>query len=510
MGAYQLLHLDRVPAHAVLHDSVELVKLGREKSAAGMVNAVLRKIQVAGHTAEGEAAPRLAHPEWMVERWVQRYGAERAQAICAWDQEPAGITLRLPQGSTDVDGIETEPGFLLSCARRAVRGDPGRSVAVQTRQVRIQDEASQLVAEIAAAVASQPKRVLDACAAPGGKTAILAERLPQAKITAVDVSPKRLQAMQRFLPEAISVRLRFEVADAAKLELKPEYDLVLCDVPCTGTGTMARNPEIRIRVSEPDLKRQHQRQAAILRAGLKGLNPGGRLVYSTCSLEPEENEDVVAEVLRVAPDFTIVPVAGILDRLAESGVVTAQGRDRLRSATVGNFLRTLPGIYPCDGFFAAVIEKQSSDPAEAAKTEGGCCRGKDLEDVAGDKWENGEGKNSCDGLVGDDAEPGCSAHEDDETAGACGEEGRGEFGLRKAAAQGRGECGGEWIGEQIAARGSDEMDKSGGAVGAEDRQADCAFAEIEDQGCCRGGGREEQAEQKDGEGLQGERDRCEP
>jgi 16S rRNA (cytosine967-C5)-methyltransferase len=152
--------------------------------------------------------------------------------------------------------------------------------------------------------------------------------------------------------------VEWKVADVTKMKLKPEWDLILCDVPCSGTGTMARNPEIRLRVTEDDLARQHRRQVAILRAGLRGLKEGGRLVYSSCSLEPEENEDVMAEALGAGSEFRVVPVEQILDGLAERGVVTPEGRDRLRTATEGNFLRTLPGVHPCDGFFAAVVERQ--------------------------------------------------------------------------------------------------------------------------------------------------------
>lgn len=366
LGAYQLLHLDRVPAHAVLNDSVELVKQSKERGAAGMVNAVLRKIQSSkpgaqssgarnpgdGPASVAQIAARWSHPAWMVERWARRYGIEAAAAICRWDQEPAPLTLRIVEPSPAPEGLETEPGAFLTSARRLIHGDFSRNPGI-----RIQDEASQLVAEIAAAAAPQATSVLDACAAPGGKTAILAERLPAAQITAADISHKRLDTMRRLFPKSLASNLRFEVADAAALDLQAECDLILCDVPCSGTGTMARNPEIRFRLTEGDLGRQHSRQLAILRAGLQGLRPGGRLVYSTCSLEPEENEAVISEALAVTPGLRIVPVDALLDDLAQTAVLTADGRERLRTAVDGPFLRTLPGVHPCDGFFAAVLAR---------------------------------------------------------------------------------------------------------------------------------------------------------
>jgi 16S rRNA (cytosine967-C5)-methyltransferase len=361
MGAFQLLHLDRVPAHAVLHDSVELVKQSRERGASGLVNAILRKIAA----QSGEAIPSqlsraqkiataLAHPAWMVDRWARRYGDAAAEAICRWDQEPAGITLRLEDAGVAPAGLDLEPGAFLACARRLVRGDVARTPDLQSGAVRIQDEASQLVAEIAAASAPAASRVLDTCAAPGGKTAILAQRLPHAALTALDVSRQRLDAMRRLLGPRLD-RVHYEVADAATQHFEPAYDLILCDVPCSGTGTLARNPEIRHRLTEADLARQHARQVAILGASLAGLSPGGHLVYSTCSLEPEENESVVEEALRAHPGFRLVPVETILDRLAALGIVTVEGRESLRSATSGPYLRTVPGLHPCDGFFAAVI-----------------------------------------------------------------------------------------------------------------------------------------------------------
>jgi 16S rRNA (cytosine967-C5)-methyltransferase len=380
MGAYQLQHLDRVPTHAVINDSVELVKQSSEHVAAGMVNAVLRKIAALGkfqapaalRTAR-EIAAAWAHPEWMVERWARRYGIEAAQAICRWDQEPAGLTIRLNSPHGELPGVELEPGAFLAQARHAVRGDPGNVAAPATSHIRIQDEASQLIAEIAAAFAPDAVRVLDTCAAPGSKTAILAERLPNSDITAMDISRKRLESVRRLVPEGLAGNLRFEVADAARLQLQPEYGLILCDVPCSGTGTLARNPEIRLRIDEPGLARQHARQVAILHAALQGLKANGRLVYSTCSLELEENHAVVEEVLRRAPHLRVVQVEPIFDQLTANAIITPAGRDLLRSATDGPFLRTIPGLHPCDGFFAAVFERARVQARMAGvSTPGGC------------------------------------------------------------------------------------------------------------------------------------------
>jgi 16S rRNA (cytosine967-C5)-methyltransferase len=363
MGAFQLLHLDRVPAHAVLHDSVELVKQSPERGASGLVNAILRKIAMqrrepvpAKFSTSRALAAAFAHPAWMVDRWARAYGLAGAEAICRRNQEPAEVTLRLADASHTPEGLELEPGAILACARRLLRGDLAGSPEHKSGSIRIQDEGSQLVAEIAAAAAPEAARVLDACAAPGGKTAILAERLPRASITALDVSRQRLATMKR-LPGTRLPEIEYEVADAVAKRFEPVYDLILCDVPCSGTGTLVRNPEIRFRVTEADLARQQARQVAILQSALAGLAPNGVLVYSTCSLEPEENEEVIQKVVNQVDRMTLQPVRPILDQLAQRGVVTAAGRERLDDAVKGAFLRTLPGVDPGDGFFAAVMRR---------------------------------------------------------------------------------------------------------------------------------------------------------
>lgn len=357
LGAFQLLHLDRVPAHAVLNDSVELVKQSSEPGAAGMVNAVLRKVAAMPKAIEHDA--EAAHPLWMVERWRRFYGDEAVCAICSYDQQAAAVTLRLEDPfaaqELEIGGVECAPGELLADALRVVKGDVTRTDTFRQGRVRVQDEGSQLVAEIAAAAMPDAERVLDACAAPGGKTVILAERLSQATITAMEMRPRRLEAMRKHL-KLHAKQVQCVEGDATALKSGADYDLILCDAPCSGTGTMARNPEIRWRVDASEIARQQARQMAILAAAAGALRPGGRVVYSTCSLEPEENEDVVRMVAGKS-DLRVVPVDEVLYRMSAAGRFIPGGEQIVRLSVTNGFLRTLPGVHPCDGFFVAVLER---------------------------------------------------------------------------------------------------------------------------------------------------------
>ena len=359
LGAYQLLFLDRVPAHAAIGESVELAKQVDGQYAAGMVNAVLRRMareQAAGRVID--RSPAAAHPEWMVARWGARFGLEAAAAICVYDQAPAPVTLRLlhpgAEASLAAAGVVLAPGEFLGAARRVVSGDVSGAAALASGWARIQDEASQLVGELAALSDARAPRVLDACAAPGGKTAILLERMSDAQVSAMDLSETRLRMMRRRMPA--EERLLTLVGDAAMLTPEPAYDAILCDVPCSGTGTLARNPEIRQRLQLDSFERQQERQVAILSAALGALKPGGRLVYSTCSLEAEENEQVVEQALSNRSNYKLQKMEDELLALAAEGRVSAEGLAHLRSTALsGSYLRTVPGVHGCDGFFAAVI-----------------------------------------------------------------------------------------------------------------------------------------------------------
>ncbi len=364
LGAFQLLYLDRVPVYAAIGESVELAKGEGNKFAAGMVNAVLRKIAAQPKpkissvvTNSAKLAVACAHPEWLVERWTKNFGIQSAIRICDYDQQPAPTFVRLiaPEAEQRLveEGIELTPANFLANVRRVERGDVSSTAAFRNGLVRIQDEGSQLVAEIA----GHGSKIFDACAAPGGKTAILAERNPSASVTACDISKKRLSEMQRLLQNTPhQANINFTLADAANMELKPEFDLVLCDAPCSGTGTLARNPEIRHRLKPEELKRQHDRQVAILNSLMRGVVPGGRLLYSTCSLEPEENEAVVRECLGHRSDFELIRVDEEIERLSRSGILHPEGANQLgATALIRGSLRTLPGVHACDGFFASLF-----------------------------------------------------------------------------------------------------------------------------------------------------------
>jgi 16S rRNA (cytosine967-C5)-methyltransferase len=231
-------------------------------------------------------------------------------------------------------------------ARIVTSGDASATEMFRAGRVAIQDEGSQLIA----ALVGKGRRILDCCAAPGGKTAAMATRLPEAEIVATELHPHRATLLRRLAPQQ---NVEVINADALTLPYGADFDRVLADVPCSGTGTLARNPEIKWKLKPEDLLDLQSRQIAILKAAMRYVSTSGRLVYSTCSLEPEENEHVIAACLPNS-DFKIIPVQAELEHLQESGELVWKDIDELIS---GNFLRTIPGVHPCDGFFAAVMER---------------------------------------------------------------------------------------------------------------------------------------------------------
>jgi len=361
LGAFQLLHMNRIPAHAAIDESVQLTKQAGHKFASGMVNAVLRKLAASRAALGVESTEidccRQGFPAWMIERWQSHYGVETSREICRYGQSQPGVTVRLIADDAEAEliahGIHLSPGQLLTAARDVISGDVMVTAAFREGRVRLQDEGSQLVAELA----PRGSTILDCCAAPGGKTLILAERNPDAKIVACESSPQRMAQLRERLAE-LGDRVQCRLADASTLEDISVYDVVLVDVPCSGTGTLGRNPEIRHRLQPADLPRQAERQRNILRAAIRSVRKGGHVLYSTCSLEPEENEEVVDAVLAETHDARVISLEMRIEELREQGVIAASGASRLLQCILPHgALRLLPGILHTDGFFVTLIEK---------------------------------------------------------------------------------------------------------------------------------------------------------
>ncbi|MFC5865423.1 transcription antitermination factor NusB [Acidicapsa dinghuensis] len=407
MGAFQLLFLERVPTHAAINESVEICKASGHSFAARMVNAVLRKAatwpklsawRLPGNLDAKALAEATAHPAWMVERWARFYGMVAAREICGHGQEQPDLVVRVVGRETEGDltqkGIQLAAGGLLTAARTVIEGSLSAATLTDAA-VRIQDEGSQLIGELAAAAVESPERILDCCAAPGGKTLILAERWPLAAITALELHPERCEALRRRVqadaeaaPEVYGW-IAVVHGDAAGLNdaglsvagLDTDgvlegpldgFDLILVDVPCSGTGTLGRNPEIRHRLGAADLVRHHEQQCEILKSVLtyaaRVTEPGKRVrvVYSTCSLEPEENQDVVAEVLSQVEGWRQVSLSEPISRMSELGRLTGTGREAIvQSLTAEGAMLLLPGMsvagtgrkLETDGFFAALMER---------------------------------------------------------------------------------------------------------------------------------------------------------
>jgi 16S rRNA (cytosine967-C5)-methyltransferase len=365
LAVYQLQFLTRVPARAAIFESVELMKAARKRSAASFVNAVLRKLAAGsavdifaeiGEASDAAALARVtAHPTWLVERWVEQYGLPATRKICAYDQTTPETSIHLHSDETDADlakvGIDLAPGRLLSGARCVVSGDITKTRAYHEGRVSIQDEASQLVALLV----GRGDSILDCCAAPGSKTSLIARRNPRATVLATELHPHRARLLRHL---SHSPNLRIVTADARQLPFSRAFDRVLVDVPCSGTGTLTRNPEIKWRLKLEDLEDLQRRQIAILKSALSQLAVGGRLVYSTCSLEREEHEAVVETALAEAREFELVDLTVALEQLRQSGDL-ASGLD-IATLIAGPYLRTIPGVHPCDGFFAAMIVRGSS------------------------------------------------------------------------------------------------------------------------------------------------------
>jgi len=367
---FQLLHLDRVPASAAVNDAVSLAKRAGKRSAAPMVNAVLRRVlRERGalplpprpedpHDITGAIdylSGTLSQPRWLVERWLARYGFEAAEAWARFNNSPAPLTLRVNRLRTtrdgliaalEAEGVIVEPGRFAADALIVTRGNPLLTTFAGDGSFFVQDEASQLVA---AMVKARPEeRILDACASPGGKTtALAADMADTGLLAATDVRGRRVDLLARTVAASGAHNVRVLQADAARsLPFRPVFDAVLLDAPCSGLGVIRRDPDLKWRRHEESFAGLAQTQLRLLEQAAAVLRPGGRLIYATCSSEPEENDEVVDEFLDRREDFREGPRPGW--SAPASDLLDDRGR-----------FRPLPHRDGLESFFAATLVKSA-------------------------------------------------------------------------------------------------------------------------------------------------------
>ena len=366
IGLYQILHLDRIPPAAAVNESVKIARSESGARGAGFVNAVLRKaagsrIRLRATPAEGSNAAALALqfsvPEWLVARWLSRWGPDETRDFLRSSARPSPVSLWVngALGSPEAlarelreEGIETQRSDRIPQCLRILRGNPATSRCFRQGKGYLQDEASQAIAHLVPVKPGQT--ILDACAAPGGKSFILASRTGTGgRVIAVDRSLPRLR---RTLHNRSRLKIDNVLPVAADMEGPPPFsspfEAVLLDAPCTGTGVLGRHPEIRWRLDPGDLSSLVARQRRLLAAAASTVARGGTLLYSVCSLEPEEGEEQIDGFLESHPEFepvSLLPFAPIL----VSEAITPEGA-----------LRLLPHRHGTDGFFAALLRRRTS------------------------------------------------------------------------------------------------------------------------------------------------------
>lgn len=372
MSAYQLIYLTRVPSHAAVNEAVELAKQRGHRGISGMVNGVLRSLLRSddklalpeGLPADERIALAHSHPLWLVRRWLAAYGEQQTEAMCIANNEPPHASIRvnpLRQSRQDAltllreEGCEAEPSPLSGQGIVVSRGgNLADTIGFRNGWWTVQDESSMLVAEAADPCGGM--QVLDCCAAPGGKTTHLAERMADEGIVwANDLHPHKRQLIETQAERLGLQSIRTTTGDAAELaERLPaaSLDLILLDAPCSGLGVIRRKPEIKWHKSEDDIAAVTDIQARLLAAVAPLLRPGGRLVYSTCTVEPTENDEQIERFLETHPEFELDAAwpPELLARLGEGGVVSDDFDGRLQ---------LLPQHFGTDGFYIARLRKRA-------------------------------------------------------------------------------------------------------------------------------------------------------
>jgi 16S rRNA (cytosine967-C5)-methyltransferase len=343
IGIFQLHYLDKVPGFSAVNESVELVQRARKSSAKGLVNAVLRKASKGFPEPEfsndlDRISTRTSHPQWLIEKWIKQFGFEETAQLAEANNRTPSLVFRKTLKTGDLDLDQFGEGLpIAEGAYTAARFSSELRAASETYQVYFQDAGSQMVARTVRRLPAE--RFLDVCAAPGSKTTYVA-LVDASLIVAGDVSRSRVTQLKENCANQGADFVGICQYDAQKpLPFAEDiFDVVLVDAPCSGTGTIRHNPEIRYFLGPEDFGELSFKQLKILKNASKVVRPGRRLIYSSCSLEVEENEEVVRKFVAVHPDFYVSKPA-----------VDA------RFMTDENFARTFPHRDEMDGFFMAEL-----------------------------------------------------------------------------------------------------------------------------------------------------------
>jgi len=358
LGLYQILFLERIPAYAAVS---EAVLLARQQSPAWgrLVNGLLRTYlrqpeRVVYPLLEDDPVTaisvRESHPQWLVRRWLQRFGVEETRKLCEANNRRPALSLRINTLRASRDeileelrslGLDAREGFLPDFIRLEHGGDPSRLPAFAAGKLTVQDESAAL--PVLALDAQPDDTILDLCAAPGGKSTYVAERCKEkATVVAVDRDPGRARSMRESIERLQCRRVFVVVADARRFGARPA-DRVLVDAPCSGLGVLAKRADLRWKRKEKDLAELAELQAEMLEAAAALVRPAGVLVYSTCTIEPVENEEVVEHFLRAHPNFELEPATNwVAEEFTDSR----------------GYIQTWPHVHGMDGSFAARLRRK--------------------------------------------------------------------------------------------------------------------------------------------------------
>lgn len=360
LGVYQIVFLDKVPPSAAVDESVKLARQHGHPGTVGLVNAVLRRIAAErDHLPQprpDDASPAAlsefySHPLWLVERWLRRFGPEETKALLAANNEPPPVTLRVNERRESAgvirrrlqaDGADVMPGLFHEGTLR-VRGEmaPARDPGFDLGHFIVQDESESLVVDLLAPAAGE--LVVDLCAAPGGKTTQIAEMVgPEGYVVAVEAQKGRIPRLKENLVRMRQPNIGIVLADGIALRLRRQADRVLVDAPCSGLGVLAKRADARWRKTEASIRQVTELQERLLTAGAALVRPGGTLVYSVCSFEPEEGPRVVERFLAAHSQFERVDAATVLDP----------------AVVVDGALLTLPHRQRMDGAFAVRLKRR--------------------------------------------------------------------------------------------------------------------------------------------------------